>query len=76
MAENTPSSEAMEPDDLNEVADRLEAALDRIVRHLDAAPPGASRQGLPPDLARRLDLLIARLRRALAADGGAPDPGL
>ncbi len=49
------------PEDLAAVADRLEAALDRIVRHLEAprrAPPTA-------ELAARLDGLIVRLREVL-----------
>jgi hypothetical protein len=45
--------------DLDDVADRLEAALDLIVRHLDAAKPTA-------ELAERLDRLILRLRDALS----------
>jgi hypothetical protein len=41
----------------------LEAALERIVRHLDSpgSPPVA------PELAARLDGLIGRLRHALGA---------
>ena len=48
-------------DDLDAVADRLEAALDRIVRQL--ATPGPVRG--TPELAARLDGLIERLRDAL-----------
>jgi len=48
-------------EDLDAVADRLEAALERIVRHLDSS--GAQR--VAPELVARLDGLIGRLRDAL-----------
>lgn len=50
-------------DDLDAVADRLEAALERIARHLDAAKPARP----PAELAARLDGLIGRLRDALGS---------
>ncbi len=56
-----------EPEDMDAVADRLEAALERIARHLDAARPVRP----PADLVARLDGLIVRLRDVL---GGPPDP--
>ena len=55
MADDTKTQDA---DDLDAVADRLEAALDRIVQHLDTAHPTA-------ELTARLDGLIGRLRDAL-----------
>jgi hypothetical protein len=55
MADDTKTQDA---DDLDAVADRLEAALERIVRHLDTARPTA-------ELTARLDGLIGRLRDAL-----------
>ena len=76
MAEDTTGRPAREPDDpreLDELADRLEAALDRIVRHLAAtggSPSGPDR--LTTELARRLDDLIGRLREALGEPGGRP----
>jgi hypothetical protein len=57
MAEDT----SHDPDDLDAVADRLEAALERIARNMDAPRPNA-------ELVARLDGLIERLREALAAD--------
>jgi hypothetical protein len=57
MAEDT----SHDPDDLEAVADRLEAALERIARKLDSPRPNA-------ELVARLDGLIERLREALAAD--------
>jgi hypothetical protein len=56
-----------EPEDMDAVADRLEAALERIARHLDTARPA------PPsaELVARLDGLIVRLRDVL---GGPPSP--
>jgi hypothetical protein len=63
MAEDTAPQETDgdDTDDLGAVADRLEAALERIARHLDAARPD------PPsaELVARLDGLIVRLRDAL-----------
>lgn len=65
MTEDTASPDsdgaAEKPVDLDEVADRLEAALDRIARQLDAGGPGA----VPAELAARLDRLIERLRGVL-----------
>jgi hypothetical protein len=71
MAEDTsPQQIPVEPGDdtvdMDAVADRLEAALDRIARHLDAAraaPPTA-------ELAARVDGLIVRLRDALERPPG------
>jgi len=53
-------------EDLDSVADRLEAALERIARHLEAAAPDHP----SAELTTRLDGLIGRLREAL---GGSPD---
>jgi hypothetical protein len=53
-----------DPEDMDAVADRLEAALGRIARHLDTAVP-------VPDLVARLDGLIVRLREVL---GDPPGP--
>ena len=61
MVDDTTRQET-ESTDLDEVADRLEAALDRIVRQLDAARPSA-------EVAQRLDRLILRLRDALSRAG-------
>ena len=85
MADNTAgqASNGADPDDpkeLEAVADRLEAALDRIVRHLEApraAQPPAQFQGQSPapgtaELAARLDGLIGRLHDVLG-DPGPPD---
>lgn len=55
-------------------ADRLEAALERIA-HLTATPPVHANVPLPdsglsiPEIAERLDSLIARLRAALEIQG-------
>jgi len=49
------------PEDLDAVADRLEAALERIVRHLDTMRPAHP----AAELTARLDGLIGRLRDAL-----------
>ena len=72
MAEDTTSGESnnADPDDpteLEAVADRLEAALERILGHLDTARP-------PVELAARLDGLIGRLRDALGTPVGPPEP--
>ena len=72
MAGDTTSGEAngADPDDqaeLDAVADRLEAAMERILRHLDTARPTA-------ELAARLDRVIGRLRDALGAPSAPPDP--
>lgn len=57
----------IEPDaDLDAVADRMEAALERIARHLDAAKPVRP----PAELAARLDRLITRLRDVLGGQPG------
>jgi hypothetical protein len=63
MARNTTIDETDGADDLAAVADRLEAALERIVRRLDNPEPD------PPSaqIAARLDGLIGRLRDALAS---------
>ncbi|MSP01660.1 MAG: hypothetical protein EXR07_11525 [Acetobacteraceae bacterium] len=69
MAEQTTSRDAddIEPDDMDAVAARLEVALERIARQLD--DPGAlafaEAPAETPELAARLDGLIARLREAL-----------
>ena len=63
MARNTTTEETEGADDLAAVADRLEAALERIVRRLDNPKPG-----LPSaEIAARLDGLIGRLRDALGS---------
>ena len=60
-------AEDRDAEDMDAVAGRLEAALDRIARHLDQAGPA-----LPPaELVARLDGLIGRLRDAL---GDSPGP--
>lgn len=63
MAENAKPDLRDQPadpgtDDLDAVADRLEASLQRIAERLEAGVPSA-------ELARRLDGLIIRLRDAL-----------
>ena len=69
MAEDTAPREidGNEPEDMDAVADRLEAALERIPLHLDTGKP------TPPsaELVARLDGLIVRLRDVL---GGPPSP--
>ena len=62
---------ADEPEDPEAAADRLEAALERIA-HLVAIQPAPSSPPPPsdadlsiPEIAERLDSLIARLRNAL-----------
>ena len=50
-----------DPEELDAVADRLEAALERIGRHLEA--PGPRRQNA--EAVARLDGLIGRLRDVL-----------
>jgi 3-oxoacyl-ACP reductase-like protein len=69
-----------EVEDPEEAADRLEAALERIAR-LSASGPAAAPHAAPaaavdqpetdlsiPEIAQRLDSLIARLRAALGSD--------
>jgi hypothetical protein len=74
MAENIrspvtgpPDTDNTDPEDLDAAADRLEAALERIARHLDTARP-------PAELATRLDGLIERLREALSGSPGDGPP--
>jgi hypothetical protein len=68
-----------EPEELDAMADRLEAALDRIVRHLETprpAPADAAPRGAEPrvaELAARLDGLIERLRGVLGEPPGRPE---
>jgi hypothetical protein len=66
MASDTTTANTGDTDDLDAVADRLEAALERIVRHLDAPRPGQP----TTELAARLDGLIERLRDALGHPQG------
>jgi hypothetical protein len=68
MAEDTAPQETDgdDTDDLDAVADRLEAALERIARHLDAARPAPP----PAELVARLDGLIVRLRDVLGGPTG------
>jgi hypothetical protein len=56
-----------DPEDLDAVADRLEAALERIAAHLDAVKPARP----PAELMARLDGLIGRLRDVLGSPPGA-----
>jgi hypothetical protein len=74
MAEDTTSQKTgdSDPDDqreLDSMADRLEAALERITRHLDAPRPARPvPQPAAPgttELTARLDGLIERLRDVL-----------
>jgi hypothetical protein len=58
MAEDNSAQET--DDDLGAVADRLEAALDRISRRVEAPRSGPS-----PEVVARLDRLITRLRDVL-----------
>ncbi len=55
-------------DDFDAVANRLEAALERIARQLESPAPG----GNMPELAARLDGLIERLRDILGSPNPAP----
>jgi len=78
MAEDTAPRETPremggnDPEDMDAVADRLEAALERIARHLDAAHLDTTRPAPPSaELVARLDGLIVRLRDVL---GGLPSP--
>jgi hypothetical protein len=60
------TSNGIDPNDLEDldaVADRLEAALERIARNLNAVKPARP----PVELAARLDGLIGRLRDALGS---------
>jgi hypothetical protein len=63
MARSTTTEETDGADDLAGVADRLEAALERIVRRLDNSRPNA----FPAEVTARLDGLIGRLRDALGS---------
>jgi hypothetical protein len=70
MAKDTADSDGIDPDDpaaLEAVARRLEAALDRIVRHLDDPRGGTASAKLPAEVTARLDKLITRLRDALGS---------
>jgi hypothetical protein len=68
MAEQTApqGTDGDDTEDMDAVADRLEAALERIARQLDAARPA------PPqaELMARLDGLIVRLRDLLGGPSG------
>jgi hypothetical protein len=68
MAEDTAPKQTGGDDteNMDAVADRLEAALTRIARHLDAARPVRP----PAELVARLDGLIVRLRDVLAGPSG------
>ena len=73
--QNTNGADPDDPRELDELADRLEVALDRIVRHLDrSAPSSAVPDQRTTELARRLDGLIGRLRAALG-DAGSGESG-
>ncbi len=61
---------ADEPEDPDAAADRLEAALERIAQLTAMQPPPLNAPALDsdlsiPEIAERLDSLIARLRTAL-----------
>jgi hypothetical protein len=83
MAEDTAPRETPremggnDPEDMDAVADRLEAALERIARHLETAHLDTAHldtgKPAPPsaELVARLDGLIVRLRDLL---GGPPSP--
>ncbi len=70
MRMETETDMADEPEDPDAAADRLEAALERIAR-LASVPPASANAPRPesdlsiPEIADRLDQLIARLRAAL-----------
>jgi hypothetical protein len=80
---------AGETDDPEGAATRLEAALERIARHLGSQPAGGPATDIPEDLpadgtgtvpsvdeiAARLDGLIDRLRAALNASSSGGRPG-
>ena len=72
MAEDTAPQETPadtsgdDTEDMDAMADRLEAALERIARHLDAARMTPD----PAELAARVDGLILRLRDALERPPG------
>ena len=66
MARDTTTADTGDTEDLDAVADRLEAALERIVRRLDTSGP----EQPPAELAARLDGLIERLRDALGHPRG------
>jgi hypothetical protein len=68
MAEHTApqQTDGDDRENMDIVADRLEAALERIARHLDAVRPAPH----STELVARLDGLIVRLREALD-----PPPG-
>jgi len=76
MAEQT--TDGADPDDpaeLDAMADRLEAALDQIVLHVNAtraapAGPVAAPEPVTAALAARLDGLIGKLRDALGEPAG------
>ncbi len=70
MVEDTSVRDDTDANDLNAVADQLEAALEKIARHLDTPLPAVAEFGIPPEVVTRLDGLIARLRLALAAGSG------
>lgn len=66
MTTDTDGIDPNGPEDLDAVADRLEAALERIARHLDAVKPARP----PAELTARLDGLIGRLRDVLGSPSG------
>jgi hypothetical protein len=72
-SQNTKGGELDDQRELDLLADRLEAALDRIVRQVAA---GGSSRAVPDrrtkELARRLDGLIGRLRVVLGEPIGHP----
>ena len=70
--------DAIDPDDpaeLEAVAGRLEAALERIVRQLNTPRPQGAAARPPAEVTDRLDRLIARLREAVGTPSGEPSDG-
>lgn len=68
---------ADEPDDPEAAADRLEAALERIAA-IASVPPSRANDSPDsdltiPEIAARLDSLIARLRAAVGMPEGTPE---
>ena len=67
MSVKTDNIDGTDSEDLDAVADRLEAALDRIAANLDAGKPARP----SAELTTRLDGLIGRLREVLGNKPGA-----